>query len=124
LSLIFASLAILIACLGLFGLSAFSIQQRTKEIGVRRVLGATQHNVLYILSLEFVKPVVIALVLTLPVAYWTMQHWLTSFAYRMNLGLGTMIIAVFFSVVIAVIAVGYQGLRAIRLNPVDSLRLE
>lgn len=124
LSLIFASLAILIACLGLFGLSAFSIQQRTKEIGVRRVLGATQHNVLYILSLEFVKPVVIALVLTLPVAYWTMQHWLTSFAYRMNLGPGTLIIAVLFSVIIAVIAVGYQGLRAIRLNPVDSLRLE
>lgn len=124
LSLLFSFIAIFIACLGLFGLSAFSIQQRTKEIGVRRVLGATRRNVLYLLSLEFVKPVFIALVLTLPVAYWAMQQWLTSFAYRMNLGPSTMIIAVLFSVAIAVIAVGVQGLRAIRLDPIDSLRLE
>ncbi len=122
LSLLFASLAIFIACLGLFGLSSFAVQQRTKEIGVRRVLGATQQNVIYLLSLEFVKPVFIALLISLPVAYWAMQQWLSSFAYRVNLGPGTLIIAVTFAMLIAMIAVGYQGVRAIRLNPVDSLR--
>lgn len=125
LSLTFAFLSIFIACLGLFGLSAFSVQQRTKEIGVRRVLGATHRNVLYLLSLEFVKPVLIALVLTLPLAYWTMQHyWLNTFAYRIDVGMGVMLIAIMFSMLIAMISVGYQAMRAIRLNPVQSLKQE
>ena len=124
LSLTFAFLSIFIACLGLFGLSAFSVQQRTKEIGVRRVLGATHRNVVYMLSLEFVKPVLVALVLTLPLAYWTMQHWLTSFAYRVDVGGGVMMIAVVFSMIIVMISVGYQALRATRLNPVQSLKQE
>ena len=124
LSLTSAFLSIFIACLGLFGLSAFSVQQRTKEIGVRRVLGATQRNVLYILSLEFVKPMLVALVLALPVAYWTMQHWLTTFAYRIDVGVDVMLIAIMFSMVIVMISVGYQALRAARLNPVQALKQE
>ena len=124
LSQIFAFIALFIACLGLFGLSAFSVQQRTKEIGVRRVLGATKSHVMYILSLEFVKLVVGALVVTLPVAYWAMEQWLTSFAYRIDLGLGTLLTAATVSLVIAMITVGYQAQRAIRLDPVRSLRYE
>ena len=124
LSQVFAFVAIFIACLGLFGLSAFSVQQRTKEIGIRRVLGATKGHVVYILSLEFVKLVVVALVVVLPVAYWAMQQWLTSFAYRIELGLGTLLTAATVSLVIAMITVGYQAQRAIRLDPVRSLRYE
>ena len=124
LSQVFAFVALFIACLGLFGLSAFSVQQRTKEIGIRRVLGATKGHVVYILALEFVTLVVVALVAVLPVAYWAMEQWLTSFAYRIDVGLGTLLTAATVSLVIAMITVGYQAQRAIRLDPVRSLRYE
>ena len=124
LSQVFAFVAIFIACLGLFGLSAFSVQQRTKEIGVRRVLGATKSQVMYILSIEFVKLVVVALVVALPIAYWTMAQWLTSFHYRIDLGIGTLMIAATLSLVIAMITIGYQAQKAIRLDPARSLRCE
>lgn len=124
LSQVFAFLAIFIACLGLFGLSAFSVQQRTKEIGVRRVLGATKSHVMYILSLEFIKLVAAALVVALPLAYWAMGKWLTSFAYRIELGSGTLLTAAAVSLAIAILTVGYQAQRATRLDPVRSLRHE
>ncbi len=124
LSQVFAFFAILIACLGLLGLSAFSVQQRTKEIGVRRVLGASNAHVMYILSLEFVKLVFFGLIVALPFGYWAMSRWLESFAYRIDVGAATLFTAAALSLVIAVITVGYQAHRATRMDPAQSLRYE
>ena len=88
------------------------------------MLGATKGHVLYILSLEFVKPVVVALVVALPVAYWAMAQWLTGFAYRIDLGIGTLLFAGMLSLVIALTTVGYQAWRATRLDPTQCLRSE
>jgi len=124
LSQVFAFIAVLIACLGLLGLSAFSVQQRTKEIGVRQILGATKGHVMFILSTEFMKLVIISLVIAMPLAYWAMTNWLTSFAYRIDMGLGTLFIAGALSLSVALMTVGYQAHRATRQNPVQALRYE
>lgn len=124
LSQVAAFVAVFIACLGLFGLSAFSIQQRTKEIGVRRVLGATKGQVMYLLSIDFMKLVAIALLAALPVAYWTLTQWLASFAYRIDSGLGALFIAAMLSLAIAMLTIGIQAQRAIRSDPARSLRYE
>lgn len=124
LSQIFAFIAIFIACLGLLGLSAFAVQQRTKEIGIRRVLGATKRQVLYIVSLEFMQLVGLALVIALPLAYWAMQGWLGSFAYHIQLGAGTLLVAATLAYAVALVTVGYQAHRATRLDPVCALRSE
>jgi putative ABC transport system permease protein len=124
LSQVVASVAVFIASLGLFGLSAFAVQQRTKEIGIRRVLGATRSHVMYILSSEFVILVAIGLAVSLPVAYWAMERWLTSFAYRIDLGLGTLMTAAVLSLGIAILTVGCQAYLSIRSDPARSLRTE
>ena len=124
LSRLFALLAVFIACLGLLGLSAFSIQQRTKEIGVRRILGASHRSVLYLLSAEFVKPIIIALMLALPMACWSMQHWLESFAYHIDMSVSALLYVTTILVAVALFTVGYQVMRAARLNPVESLHQE
>lgn len=124
LSRIFAILAVFIACLGIWGLSTFSVQQRTKEIGVRKVLGATDRAVVFILSKDFFKPVVLALIIAVPAAYWAMDVWLTSFAYRVEFSLETVIIAAVLSLSVVMLTIGYQAHRAIRLDPVQSLRHE
>jgi len=124
LSRIFAFMAILIAGLGLLGLSAFSVQQRTKEIGMRRVLGATRANLLLLLSREFILLVSLSLVVALPAAYFVMSSWLSGFAYRIDMGFGVPIVAALISLAIAVVTVGYQSLRAIRQDPVVSLKCE
>lgn len=122
LSRLFALMAVLLACLGLLGLAAFSVRLRTKEIGVRRVLGATSQHVVFILSREFIKPVAVALALALPVSWWIMRDWLSSFAYRVDMSVGTLVIAGTLALLVALVTVGMQAWRATRERPVVLLR--
>lgn len=120
----FAILAILIGCLGLFGLAAFTAQQRTKEIGVRKVLGAGVANLIALLSKDFLKLVLIAFFLAVPLAYFGMQYWLEDFAYRIDIGAGVFLVAGVLALVIAMLTVSYHALRAALADPVKSLRYE
>ncbi len=121
---IFTSLAVFIACLGLFGLAAFMTEQRTKEIGIRKVLGASVGNIVTLFSKDFVKLVLIGFFLAIPLAYIAMQQWLENFAYRIEIEIWTFIIAGVTALLIAWLTVGYQSLKAALRNPVDSLRNE
>jgi len=120
----FTILAIVIACLGLFGLSAYVAEQRTKEIGIRKVLGATVPNVALLLSRQFIKWVLIANLAAWPVAYFVMKGWLNNFAYRTRLGLDIFILSGLMAFVIALLTVSFQSIRAALTNPVDNLRYE
>ncbi len=121
---IFASIAIFIACLGLFGLSAFTITQRTKEIGIRKVLGASVNNLLALLSKDFLKLVLIAAVIALPVSWFSMNRWLQDFAYRINIQWWVLLIAGLLAALIALITISFQAIKAATVNPVKSLRSE
>ena len=121
---IFSGLAILIACLGLFGLAAFTTQQRTKEIGIRKILGASVSGIVCLLSKDFLKLVLIANLIAWPIAYYAMNQWLQSFAYRINLGIGTFILSGLIALLIAILTVSYQAIKAARANPVEALRYE
>ncbi len=123
-AMVFALLAILISCLGLFGLASFMAEQRTKEIGIRKVLGANAGNIVGLLSKDFVKLVLIALVVATPLAIWAMNQWLQDFAYRIDVGWWVFVVAGLSAVLIAVLSVSYQAVRAALSNPVDSLRSE
>ncbi|MGI8952365.1 MAG: ABC transporter permease [Chitinophagaceae bacterium] len=120
----FAVLAIIIASLGLFGLSAFVIEQRTKEIGIRKVLGASIKNVLLLVSKEFLLLVIIAFVISIPVTWWAMNLWLQDFAYRININAWVFAIAGTAVVLIALLTVSFQAIKAAIANPVRSLRTE
>jgi putative ABC transport system permease protein len=120
----FAGLAIVIACLGLLGLAAFTAQQRTKEIGIRKALGATEAQVVGLLSREFVQLVGIAFVVAVPVAYWAMSQWLKDFAYRIDLRIGLFLLAGGLALAVALLTVSVQALRAARTDPVNALRSE
>jgi putative ABC transport system permease protein len=120
----FAVLAILIACLGLFGLATYMAEQRTKEIGVRKVLGASVQNITTMLSKEFVTLVIIAAVIAFPLAWWGMHLWLQDFAYRVNISWWVFALAAFIAFAIALVTVSFQAIRAAIANPVDSLRTE
>jgi len=120
----FALLAMLIACLGLFGLAAYAAQQRTKEIGIRKVLGATASGIVGLLSKEFLTLVGIAFVIAIPVAYLAMQRWLQDFAYRIDLDISTFVLAGVLALLIAALTVGQQAWRAARLDPAIALRDE
>ena len=120
----FAFLAILIACLGLFGLASFTAEQRTKEIGVRKVLGASVVNLLFLMSKEFTKWVLTANILAWPIAYFLMKNWLQSFAYHTNLSWLIFVSTGAVALVIALITVSYQSVRAALINPVDALKYE
>ena len=121
---LFAGLAIVIACLGLVGLAAFTAAQRTKEIGVRKVLGASVGGVVGLLSRDFLQLVGIAFVLAVPVAYFLMSRWLSDFAYHTDLGPGVFILSGALVLLIAATTVGYQAIKAAMADPVKSLRLE
>ncbi|HET6567582.1 MAG TPA: FtsX-like permease family protein, partial [Rhodothermales bacterium] len=108
----------------LFGLAAFTAESRTKEIGVRKVLGATVPSIVGLLSKDFVKLVVIALVVAVPVAYYVMGRWLDGFAYRIEMGAGVFLLAGFAALAIALATVSYQAVRAAVADPADSLRYE
>jgi putative ABC transport system permease protein len=120
----FAILAILIACLGLFGLASLMVTQRTKEIGVRKVLGASVPGVAMLLSKDFLKLVLVAFVVAAPVAYVAMNRWLEGFAYRIDVGWGTLLLAGVLALFIALATVSFQAMRAAMADPVQSLRYE
>ncbi len=120
----FTGFAIFIACLGLFGLIAFTAEQRTKEIGIRKVLGATVSQLVMLLSGDFLKLVVLSLLLAVPVAYYSMQRWLDGFAYRITLSWSVFAIAGAAAVTVALLTVSFQALKAARSNPVKALRTE
>lgn len=120
----FTWLAIFIACLGLFGLSAFTAEQKTKEIGVRKVLGASIIGIVSLLSKEFTKLIIIAMVLASPIAYYMMQTWLKDFAYRIEINWFWFIASAFGALLIALLTVSYQSVRTAMINPAKSLRYE
>ncbi len=120
----FTILAIFIACLGLYGLTSISAEQKIKEIGIRKVLGASASNITVMLSKEFLKWVVLANFIAWPVAWYTMNKWLQNFAYRIHTGWGTFCLAGALALAIALFTVSIQALRAAAANPVDSLRYE
>ena len=120
----FAGLAIIISCLGLFGLATFTAQRRQKEIGIRKVVGASTFSVAFLLSREFLKLVLLALVIAFPLVWWTMNAWLNEFAYRVNMTADIFIYTTMFAISITLAAVGFQSLRAATMNPASSLRDE
>jgi ABC-type antimicrobial peptide transport system permease subunit len=124
LSRYFAGLAIIISCLGLFGLAAFTAQKRQKEIGIRKVVGATVRNIVFMLSKDFLKLVGIALLIAFPVSWWAMSGWLQRFAYRVDIGAAVFLVAGISISMIALFTVGYQAIKAAIANPVKSLRTE
>jgi putative ABC transport system permease protein len=121
---IFACIAIFIASLGLFGLSAFTISQRIKEIGVRRVLGARVDSIVKLLSMEFIKLVLIASIIAFPIAWYAMSHWLQDFAYRISVQWWVFILSALLALIVALATVSFHSIRAALANPVKSLRSE
>jgi putative ABC transport system permease protein len=121
---VFASLAIFISCLGLYGLSAFLAERRTKEIGVRKVLGASDFHVVYLLSKTFTKPIVLAMVIASPIAWFVMDRWLQGFAYHVTIHWGIFVVAFVAAITIAWLTVSYESIRATLINPAESLRNE
>ncbi|MDB5148870.1 MAG: FtsX-like permease family protein [Mucilaginibacter sp.] len=120
----FTMMAIVISCLGLFGLAAFSAEQRSKEIGVRKVLGASVTGIVQLLSKDFVKLVLIALVIATPIAWWGMSIWLRAFEYRVTISWWMFALAGMLAMVIALLTVSSQAIKAARMNPVKSLKAE
>jgi putative ABC transport system permease protein len=121
---VFSGLAIIIACVGLFGLAAYTASLRTKEIGVRKVLGASVANIILLLSKDFTKLILISFVLASPLAWYIMENWLQGFAYRIELGIGIFLLAGLTSLIISWVTVCYQSIKAAIVNPVKSLRSE
>lgn len=124
LSRYFAGLAIIISCLGLFGLAAFTAQKRQKEIGIRKVVGASVSNITAMLSKDFLKLVLIAVLIAFPLAWWVMNEWLNGFAYRINIGAGVFLIAGASIIFITLLTISFQSIKAAIVNPVKSLRME
>ena len=120
----FSALAIFVACLGLFGMAAFTAQQRTKEIGVRKVMGASVSSIVMLLSKEFGKLILVAILVAMPFSYYFMDSWLQDYQFRINLGPGIFITAALITLVIAWLTMSWQSIKAATANPVDSLRDE
>ena len=121
---IFAGLAIFISCLGLYGLVSFMAVQKTKEVGVRKVLGARVGHIIFIFSKEFTVLIIAAFAIAAPLAWYISNTWLQSFAYRIHIGIWVFLIAILASIIIAWITVGYKAIQAAIVNPVKSLRSE
>ncbi|MES1219050.1 MAG: ABC transporter permease [Bacteroidota bacterium] len=124
LSRVFAALAIIISCLGLFGLAAYTAERRTKEIGIRKVLGASVSGIAGLLSADFLKLVVLSAIIAFPVAWWVMNNWLQGYAYRITISWWVFLIAGVLSVFIALLTISFQSIKAALMNPVRSLRSE
>lgn len=120
----FSCIAILIGCLGLYGLIMFAAAQRTREVGIRKVLGASLISIVGLFSKEFVILIIIAFIIAAPVAYWAMNNWLNNYAYHIHINAGIFIVAIAASFLIAAITIAYQAIKAARVNPVKSLRSE
>jgi ABC-type antimicrobial peptide transport system permease subunit len=121
---IFAVLAIVISCLGLFGLASFTAERRTKEIGIRKVLGASVSGITGLLSKDFLKPVLLSVVIAFPVSWWLMLHWLKEYEYKINIHWWVFVLAGLLVLLIAFVTVSFQSIRAAIANPVKSLRTE
>jgi len=121
---IFSVLAIFISCLGLFGLAAYTAEQRTKEIGIRKVLGASVAQVWFLLSRDFVTLVIISCLIASPIAYYFLQNWLQTYEYRIGIGPDVFFAAAISAIVITIITISFQSIRAALANPVDSLKSE
>lgn len=122
--IVFTILSILIACLGLFGLAAFNAEKRTKEIGIRKVLGASVTQITYRLSIDFLKLVSIAIFIALPLGWYAMNRWLEDFSYRIEISWWIFVLAAFLAVIISVMTVSFQSIKAAIVNPIDSLKTE
>ena len=120
----FAILAILIASLGLFGIVSFSMTQRSKEIGVRKVLGASVLNVLILANKEFLILIIVAFIISVPATYWLMSNWLSTFAYHVDIGLWPMMLGFMLTILIAFCTISFESIKAALVNPVDTLRNE
>ena len=121
---VFSLLAIFVACFGLFGLAAFTVQSRTKEIGVRKVLGASTPHLVMLLSREFMLLILLANLIAWPIAYYLMRDWLSGFAYQTNLNVLPFAASAIMALIIAFGTVSMQAIRAARSNPIDALRYE
>jgi putative ABC transport system permease protein len=122
--LTFSLIIVFIACMGLFALVSYAVESRTKEIGIRKVLGASVQNIVGMLSKEFLILIVMACILAIPAAYFFMQRWLQDFAYRIEMGVGVFLAAAFITVLIASITISLRSVKAATANPVKSLRSE
>jgi putative ABC transport system permease protein len=120
----FTVVAVIICCLGLFGLATFAAEQRIKEIGVRKVLGATVPDIVVLLAKDFAGLVVIAIILAIPIAYYFLNKWLQDFAYRIDISWWIFVVAGMSALMIALLTVSFQGIKAAIANPVKSLRTE
>ena len=120
----FTFITIFIACLGLFGLAAFTAEQRTKEIGVRKVMGASVLQIIALLSKDFTKLVLLSCLIACPISYFAMNRWLQNFAYRTNISLWVFLVSGSLALIIALVTVSVQTLRSARSNPIDALKYE
>lgn len=120
----FAGVAVLISCLGLFGLASFNAEQRSKEIGIRKVMGASVSAIVLLLSKDFIRLVLFGNIIAAPVAYFALQNWLNDFAYRVNMGAEVFVAAVIISIIIAMLTVSYRAIKAATANPVEALKYE
>jgi len=117
-----AGLTVFIACLGLFGLASFIIQKRTKEISIRKVLGATVTSLFFHLSKSFVQQIIVAFLIAMPIAWWAMYHWLSYFAYRVNMGISAFLWALGLSLLVGLLTIGHRAIKAAMVNPANSLK--
>ena len=121
---IFAFITLVIGCLGLFGLSSFSVEQKTKEIGIRKVVGASASKIVILLNKQFIKLVVLSNLIAWPVAYYLMDSWLQNFSYKISLGFDSFIISALLTLLIAGTTVSFQTVKAANVNPVKSLKCD
>ena len=122
--MVFAGLAIFIACLGLLGLASFMAEQRRKEIGVRKVFGASIENIYSLLSKEFIKWVAIANIIAWPLSWWALDNWLNNYTYRVSLSWWIFLLAGLLTLAVTLLITSYQGYRAANTDPVNALRYE
>ena len=122
--ILFALFAVFIACLGLFGLSSFTAERRTKEIGIRKVLGSSVSGIVVLLSKQFIMLVIISIIISVPIAFFLMKKWLENFAYRTEINVWIFLVAGVIAFLISVITVSFQAIKAANANPVKSLRYE
>ena len=124
LSRVFAALAIFISCLGLFGLAAYTAERRIKEIGIRKVLGASVSGITTLLSKDFLQLVVISCIVSFPIAWWMMHSWLQNYKYRIEISWWIFLAAGISAILIALITISFQSIKAALANPIESLRTE